>query len=212
VPAAAALVALWRDVVAHHLRAAKPDATAGPALLRVAALEARVAAVDGAVDAALAEELVGSLRELTLPTLARLRQRVEEIRGGSRTHQRAAAAHQLKLTHLQDEIARCRTMIEQECRRRGLQITAPADPDGNLHDLLYQVFTAISQAGSRRMQSVSSDPVLGEIDRLIASGDPAAVDDFPGWLRQPAARVLALVQERNRYKRMLANHGLLPPE
>lgn len=207
----AALIALWRDLVAHW-RSVEPEADGTPALTRATALEARVAAAEAAGDAALGEDLLASVRELTLPPLVRLRERIAELAGGSRSHQRAAASHQLKLTHLQDEIARCRGVIEQECRRRGLQPAALPAGEGDLHDLLYQVFRAISHAGSRRMQAAGADPIIGEIDRLIAAGDPAAVDAFPAWLRQPAARILALVQERNRYKRLLANHGLLPPE
>ena len=205
------LVALWREAAAHW-RGASADTTVGPAVGRVLALEARVAASGGAIDDALAKDLLASLRELTLPPLTRLRQRIDDLTHGSRAHQRAASAHQLKLTHLQDEIARCRTMIEQECRRRGIDLTSRPAEDDNLHDLLYQVFKAISHSGSRRMQAAGADPVLSEIERLITSEDPAAVEAFPAWLRAPAARVLAVVQERNRYKRLLANRGLLPPE
>ena len=210
-PSAAAVFLLWRDLVAYW-RTAEPTAGDTPAMVRVAALEARVAAGAGVIDDALAVDLLASLRELTLSPLARLRERVDELAGGSRTHQRAASAHQLKLTHLQDEIARCRAMIEQECRRRAIKLTSMPVDDDNLHDLLYQVFKAISHAGSRRMQAAGSDPIIAEIERLISSEDPAAVEDFPAWLRAPAARILAVVQERNRYKRLLVNRGLLASE
>jgi hypothetical protein len=202
------LVALWRDAVAD--RRANPAEVEPEVLARAGALERRLEEPRG--DGALLADLVDSLRELTLPPLARMRERVDDLSKGSRSHQRAASAHELKLTHLKDEIARCRAVIEQESRRRGLHLTSKPLEDDNLHDLLFQVFKAISHAGSRRMQAVGSDPVLVEIDRLIQSEDPAAIDAFPAWLRKPAARVLALVQERNRYKRTLANRGLLPPE
>ena len=206
-----AVFALWRDLVAHW-RTAEPQASDSPGMVRVAELEARIATSEGRIDDGLASDLLASVRELTLTPLIRLRERVNELAGGSRSHQRAASAHQLKLTHLQDEIARCRAMIEQECRRRGINLTSKPVDDDNLHDLLYQVFKAISHAGSRRMQAAGSDPIIAEIDRLIASEDPAAVEAFPAWLRAPAARILAVVQERNRYKRLLANRGLLAPE
>jgi len=207
----AALLALWVDLVADW-RTAEPHAGDTPPMQRVVALEQRLATASGRPDPALTADLAASLRELTLPPLARLRQHIAELSGGSRTYQRAASAHQLKLTHLQDEVARCRAMIEQECRRRGITLTSKPVNDDNLHDLLYQVFKAISHMGSQRMQAAGSDPIIAEIERLIASEDPAAVEAFPAWLRAPAARILAVVQERNRYKRLLANHGLLAPE
>ncbi len=204
----AAVFTVWRDL-ATHWRTVEPNA---PMMTDIAKLEARVARAGGAIDSALAADLLASVRAMTLQPLVNLQERIEQLAGGSRTHQRLAVSHELKLTHLQDEIARCRGMIEQECRRRGLKLTSKPLDDDNLHDLLYQVFKAISHSSSRRMQAAATDPILSEIDRLIASPDPGAVDTFPAWLRQPAARVLALVQERNRYKRLLVNRGLLPPE
>lgn len=200
------LVAAWRELAPPARDAGELTAAAAKA---VGELEAELAALrDAAPDAALRRRLTASLRQVAV-AVARLRHRCDTQVDSGRGAQRQLQEAKLRLAHLEDEVARCRSAIDHECRRRGLKNTR-AGEDG-LHDELVHLFRAISNASSRRMQAVIADPVLTELERLLGDADdPAAIDRVPSWLQQPARRLMELVRERQRYRRMLSERGLLP--
>ena len=61
------------------------------------------------------------------------------------------------------------------------------------------------------MAANMSDPVIAVLEKLIASNDADALRTLPEWVKRPAARVLDLIAERNRYRRLLEHAGMLPP-
>lgn len=204
-------VVLWREETARWQDEDLASLTR-PVQERTAELGRRLASVgDQPVKPQLIRELLANLRELTNLRWVRDQERYSQISEGTRTYQRSSNQHELKHAHLSDEIERCRTLIKEECRRRGLRLPTEGErSDAGLYGQLFQMLKAISHAGSKRMQSAGADPMLLELESLLTVEDPAAIERFPEWLRQPAAKLLAVVQERNRYKRLLKSRGLLP--
>jgi hypothetical protein len=154
-------------------------------------------------------ELLATIRQLTAHKIARMQARIEELSALSRTSDRKIGNQELTSSHLRDEIARCRTLIMDEYLRNGM--TLPADPQKNLHDEI----TAFLAALDRKKTSAGAnlnDPVLEALNTLIESKDPGSLAHFPEWMKKPAANVLELIAERNRYKRLLEHAGMLPTE
>lgn len=202
---ATSVVAAWRELVAS----VPPEACPSDLQERTLALRQRLDEVDGKANEVLAKDLIAHQRELTA-IVRDLVTRTRMLGEGTRHFQRAASAHELQLAQMQDEIERVRGLILQECRRRGIREPTMTGDSSGLADELYKLFEGISGRGSRRMQSAGADPILRELIALLESGDTAAVDRFPRWLRQPATRLLGLLAERNRYRKLLEAHGLLP--
>lgn len=204
-------IELWREEIGRW-SAEELAAQIRPLQERAAELGRRLeSAGDGQLKPHLVRELIANTRELATARFAREQVRQSQLSEGTRSYQRSAHQHELKHTHLQDEMDRCRTLIMQECRRRGLRLPTEAErADAGIYGQLFQLLKAISHAGSKRMQAVTSDPLLVELESLLTVDDPAALERFPEWLKQPAAKLLAVVQERNRYKRLLKSRGLLP--
>lgn len=195
----------WRELVDNV-----PDEVCPPELqARTLALRRRLDEGDGKVDEVLAKDLIEHQRELTI-IVRDLVTRTRMLGEGTRHFRRAASAHELQLAQLQDEIEGVRGLIHQECRRRGIREPTISGDASGLTDELYKLFEGISGRGSQRMQSAGTDPILRELIQLLESGDTAAIDRFPRWLRQPATRLLGLLAERNRYRKLLEAHGLLP--
>jgi hypothetical protein len=202
---------LWREEIARW-SAEELAAQPRPLQERTAELGRRLgSAGEETPKPQLARELLANVRELAAVRFEREQSRQVQLSEGTRSYQRTAHQHELKHHHLHDEIERCRDLILQECRRRGLRLPTEAErTDAGLYAQLFQLLKAISHAGSKRMQAVSTDPVLLELETLLGIEDPAAIERFPEWLRKPAAKLLAVVQERNRYKRLLKSRGMLP--
>lgn len=200
------IVESWRELVD-----ALPIEDLEPALrVRVDALLLRVTAADGVMDAQLTHDIATNQHELA-QVVRDFVVRDRMLREGTRKVRREASAHELRLAQLQDELGRVRDLIADECRRRNIR-QPTIHEDMNLVDELYKLFEGISGRGSRRMQSVGEDPAVRELLRLLESEDPKATDRFPRWLREPATRIVTLVIERNRYRQLLENSGLMPPK
>jgi len=205
------IIQLWQDEIERWNAG---DLAAQPRSLqeRTAELGRRVASLpESPPKTQLVRELVANAGELITARQERERIRQASVSEGTRNYQRSAQQHELKHHHLLDEIARCRDLIIQEYRRRSLNLPAGHE-NCDLHEQLFQLLKAISHLGSQRMQTVTNDPLLVELEALLSSEDPTAIERFPEWLRKPAAKLLAVVQERNRYKRLLINSGLLPTD
>lgn len=202
---AASVVTAWRELV----DSVPEDVCPADLHARTMSLRRRLDETAGKADEALAKELIEHQRALTA-VVRDLVTRTRMLGEGTRHYRRAASAHELQLAQLQDEIERVRGLIRQECRRRGIREPTMNGDASGLTDELYKLFEGISGRGSRRMQSVGADPILRELIALLESGDAAAIDRFPRWLRQPATRLLGLLAERNRYRKLLEAHGLLP--
>ena len=135
--------------------------------------------------------------------------RIEELSSLSLTSDRKIGNQELTSSHLRDEIARCRTLIMDEYVRQGL--TAPSEPQKNLHDDIAAFFTALDRKKTSHGANLN-DPVLEALNKLIESKDPSGLAHFPEWMKKPAAKVLELIAERARYKRLLEHAGMLPTE
>jgi hypothetical protein len=177
---------------------------------RVLALRQRLDDAGGKADARLAQDLLQNQLELC-QAVKDLALRGRMLGEGTRTIKRSATSLEMRVAQLQDEIGRVRNLIDQECRRRGIRAPTMGD-DSNLVEELYRVFENISRRNSQRMQTAAADPILKEVLALIDSQDAHAIDRFPRYLREPAKRLMALVTERNRYRKLLENQGLLPPQ
>ena len=203
---------LWREEMSRW-----PDeelaALDRPVQERCAELGRRLqSAPEGPLKPYLVRELLANVRELTAARTERERIRQSELSEGTRNFQRSSNSYELKHAHLQDERQHCDDLIAQEYRRRGLRLPTEDERKqaGGMYGQLFQLFKAISHAGSQRMQAAGSDPILAELETLLAADDSTTIEQFPEWLKKPAAKLLSVVQERNRYKRLLKSRGLLP--
>ncbi len=195
----------WRELV----DSVPDDVCPSELQARTLTLRRRLDESEGKADEVLAKDLIEHQRDLTA-IVRDLVTRTRMLGEGTRHYRRAASAHELQLAQLQDEIERVRGLIRHECRRRGIREPTMNGDASGLTDELYKLFEGISGRGSRRIQSAGTDPILRELIELLESGDAAAIDRFPRWLRQPATRLLGLLAERNRYRKLLEAHGLLP--
>jgi len=204
----APIVAHWRELAALI----PPDSCTPEIEARVIRLRQRLDDAGGKADDAMVQGLLENQRQL-LDVMRDLVTRTRMLGKGTRAYRRAASAQDLQLAQLQDEIERVRNLIRQECRRRNIREPTLTGDASGLVDELYKLFEVISGRGSRRMQSAGTDPVLRELITLLESGGTAAdIERFPRWLRQPATRLIGLLAERNRYRKLLESHNLLPPE
>lgn len=152
-------------------------------------------------------DLIATIRQLTAHKIARLQTRIEELSAASRDSERAAGNHELAGTRLRDEIAYCRELILDQYTRHGLP--APAETHTHLRDELSALFTALAERDPAQSPRLD-DPIVAALERLIASDDPRELDRFPDWMRRPAAGILEVIAERNRYRRLLEHAGMLP--
>jgi len=204
----APIVAHWRELAALI----PPDSCTPEIEARVIRLRQRLDDAGGKADNALVQELLECQHQL-LDVMRDLVTRTRMLGEGSRAHRRAASAQDLQLAQLQDEIERVRNLMRQECRRRNIREPTMTGDASGLADEFYKLLQGISEHGSRRMQSAGTDPVLRELITLLESGGNAAdIERFPRWLRQPATRLIGMVAERNRYRKLLEMHNMLPPE
>ncbi len=204
----APIVAGWRELAELiPADACTPDLTA-----QVIRLRQRLDDAGGKADEKLVRDLFENQRQL-MEVVRDLVTRTRMLGEGSRASRRAASAQDLQLAHFQDEIERVRNLIRQECRRRNIREPTMTGDASGLVDELYKLFEGISGRGSRRMQSAGTDPVLRELISLLESGgNTADIERFPRWLRQPATRLIGLLAERNRYRKLLESHNMLPKE
>ena len=203
-PLAATLVELWRQA---SVRVDDEfDATVSRA--QMAELSERLFALAAGElpDLDTCRGMLAVLAQVMPELIDALKARVQELSQGTREIQRKVGQHELQSSHLRDELDRCRTLIDQECARRGLPHVAedPLDLHARLARLL-EAQTAPAMAANM------SDPVIAVLEKLIASNDADALRTLPEWVKRPAARVLDLIAERNRYRRLLEHAGMLPP-
>ncbi len=207
---AAPLLAAWSDLIPAVQKEGRDFATPHQ-LAGVAEVQARLEQAQGHTPDPETLRMLGDLLcDLGKARVTWFETRIHGLTEGSRSFRRSSHELELKLAHLTDEIHRSRALIDQECTRRGISLTPTAD-DTHLHDWLEQLFNKISDAGSRRMMAVNSDPLIAEIDKLIDNPNSSALQGVPQWMKRPLSRILELVGERNRYKRLLQHNGMLPP-
>lgn len=199
-----AIVATWRDLLD-----ALPDEGLDPAFIdQLIALRRRVDQAGAKPDRALLADLVQSQHQMAV-IFRDLNIRGKMITETSRASRRAVSATSLRVAQLEDEIGRVRKLIADECRRRHIRQPTYFD-DSAVVEELYKLFEGISGRGSRRMQSAGQDPVLVELLGLLDNPDLDAIRRFPKWLQGPAKRLLDLIAERDRYRKLLERQGLLP--
>jgi hypothetical protein len=203
-PLAAALLELWRQASVRIDDAGEAEISRN----QMAELSERLfgLAAGELPDLDTCRGMVVVLGQVVPELIDALNARVRDLSQGTREIQRKVGQHELQSSHLRDELDRCRTLIDQECARRGLPHVAedPLDLHGRLARLL-EAQTAPAMAANM------SDPVIAVLEKLIASNDADALRTLPEWVKRPAARVLDLIAERNRYRRLLEHAGMLPP-
>jgi hypothetical protein len=181
---------------------------------RLGQLEERIAALgdDGTPDLALSRDITGFLALVTTTRYETALSRIEELTTELQERERSAGAKELTSRHAQDEKQRCHRMIEEEYLRRGLKRPEGPAPE-NIYDHLAAFFCALDASDKLPvMGAVLSDPVLQALEKLIETPDPTTLKTFPEWMKRPAARILDLIAERNRYRRLLEHAGMLPPQ
>ena len=202
-PLASTLMELWRQV---HARVAN-DPEAALDATRMAEHRERLAqlAPGEMPDLDTCRGMLAVLATVAPDRIDALAARVRELAQGTRDYQRKVGQSELTSSHLRDELDRCRTLIDQEFARRNLPHVA-ADP--------LDLHTRLARLPEHEMAPGAAmglpDPIIGVLEKLIVSNDADALRTLPEWVKRPAARILDLVAERNRYRRLLEHAGMLP--
>jgi hypothetical protein len=206
------LLRFWYELSAHVRNDSNHTEQSG-IRQRLGQLEARIAALgdNGVPDMALCRDITGFLALVSTTRYEAALKRIDELSADIQERDRVAGASVLSSTHLQDEMQRCHKVIEEEFIRRGLHRHDGPAPE-NVHDHLVAFFCALDASDKLPvMGAVLTDPVLAALEKLIATPDPNGLKTFPEWMKRPAVRILDLIAERNRYKRLLEHAGMLPP-
>jgi len=200
-----ALLRIWSAFYGRY-RSYEHDAGQASGARRADSIQRRIEALAGTPpDPVLLHDALSVLHDLAVTWLDDLNERLVEFAHGSRDHTRISGARELRLSQLHDEVQLCRTLIEQEWARRTATVPASESQVG-LHDRLNQFLAVVAtgRGGDEIALAVQA------LDRLIDSNDAAALALLPEWLKRPAARVVEVVAERNRYRRMLVERGIIP--